>query len=117
MSQWRKPNQTEAAQGYVAMLPRIYHCQTERGMLSIGYSGGYTDKETKTVYPKRYDWEGYTQERLERRATYTDDLPEFWTAPNQDNSAAWLEYIETGVASKEVAKVLPTLGSYEKDAA
>jgi hypothetical protein len=36
---------------------------------------------------------------------------------HEDNSAAWLDYIETGVASKEVAKVLPTLGSYEKDAA
>lgn len=30
----------------------------------------------------------------------------------KDSSAEWLEYIATGKASEDVAKVLPTLGSY-----
>lgn len=76
--QWRKPNAEEAAKGFVAMLPRVYYCEVNGRLMQFDYSGGYVDKDKKTVYPKRQRWEGYTQERLERMVRYGTGTPPQW---------------------------------------
>jgi hypothetical protein len=110
MSEWRKATEAEQARGFVAMLPMTFYCQTDRGMLAIDYTGGYTDKETKVTYPRKQAWQGYTEAQLERRAKRGADVPS-WYAP-QDTSEAWLQYIATGKVTAEIEARLQTLGSY-----
>jgi hypothetical protein len=114
MSEWRKPAADEQARGFVAMLPMAFYCQTDRGMLAIDYTGGYTDKETKVTYPRKQAWQGYTQAQLERRAKRGDSLPTWWQS--QDASEAWLDYIATGIVTAEIEAQLQELGSYKKAA-
>jgi hypothetical protein len=110
MSEWRKPTTEEQARGFVAMLPMTFYCQTDRGMLAIDYTGGYTDKETKVTYPRNPAWQGYTQAQLNRYIQRTGNRPEWM----QDSSEAWLDYIATGNVTPEIEAKLETLGSYEK---
>jgi hypothetical protein len=114
MSEWRKPTADEQARGFVAMLPMTFYCQTDRGMLAIDYTGGYTDKETKVSYPRKTAWQGYTQAQLERRAKRGTDVPTWFVAPKQESdwSAEFLEYVTGAEPSESVRRKLEELGSY-----
>lgn len=104
----------------------------------LWYSDGLSHEDVATapygfqfncLYAPRHSLKGWTIMRFEVKKVY-DNVRKYWyrayvvkermeleQAPfelpmQEDNSEAWLSYIETGKASKEVAEILPTLGSY-----
>lgn len=96
-NQWRKANAEQQRRGFVAI------CMVQE---SIHLGNG-----ARVPYLRQYF---YKAEMLERRAKRGDSAPEWYAV---DTSEAWLDYIDTGRVSSEIEAVLPTLGSYGKNAA
>lgn len=75
---WRRPDASEAARGYIAMRRESYYCQLENGrLMHVDYSGSYSDPKKRIV---RY--EGFTVQRMERRIAWGGDLP-YWITPRE----------------------------------
>jgi hypothetical protein len=103
VDQWRRATPQEAANGFVAMLPRVFYCQTDNGILTIDFRG--VCKETGLKHAQKEAWEGYTELMLERRAKRGADVPTWFTAPKQESdwSAEFLDYV-TGAEPSEAVK-------------
>jgi hypothetical protein len=84
-SNWRRPSQSEAESGYIAMMRETYFCQTDSGILTIDYQG--MCKENGLKYPQKERWFGYTAQMIERRIARGGDLPR------------WIEVRERRVAA------------------
>jgi hypothetical protein len=87
------------------MLPMTFYCQTDRGMLAIDYTGGYTDKETKVSYPRKTAWQGYSQRMLDNRTKRGASLPE-WYAPQSNLEQEWWDYLGGAEPSEAVKRKL-----------
>lgn len=82
-SDWRRPNASEAAQGYIAMHKQVFYCPLDNGsLLAVDYSGGYTDKTTGHFIPRRTVWQGVTVAGMERRVQRGESLP-YWVTKRE----------------------------------
>jgi len=89
---WRKANASEAARGFVAIDTVLESIRLESG--------------ARVPYEREYY---YSQAQLDRRAKRGGDVPNWY---ERDSSGAWWDWVDNAIARPEIAKVLPTLGSY-----